>query len=143
MLLLAACSRGTGSAEDTPAAAEPPAVAAEETQAAPATPCDDAIDQGSMTACWSTASRKEEEQVDATLKKLEALFATKELSPSARQHLQEDQRRWREFVDGHCGLYGELFEGGSAAPMTVAICRWDLAQSRMQQLNGLTDELSR
>jgi uncharacterized protein YecT (DUF1311 family) len=145
MLFVAACSRGTGSADDTPAAAEPPQVAAEETPAPaqPATPCDDAIDQGSMTACWGTESRKEEERVDAALKKLDVLFASKELSATARQHLQDDQRRWREFVEGHCGLYGELFEGGSAAPMTVAICRWDLAQTRMQQLNGLTDELSR
>ena len=95
-----------------------------------------------MTSCWSDASRTEEERVEAAVKQLDELFADK-LGPEARQHLQEDQRRWREFVTGHCDLYGELYEGGSAAPMTVAICHWRRAQDRMQQLTFLTEELDR
>lgn len=95
-----------------------------------------------MTACWTDASRTEEERVEAAVKQLDGLFADK-LGAEARQHFQEDQRRWREFVAGHCDLYGEIYEGGSAAPMTVAICHWRRAQDRMQQLTFLTEELDR
>lgn len=133
VLMSSGCTGGTGAAED---------VQGTNTRATPTTPCADATDQRTMTACWSNASRTEEERVDAALKKLDALFASK-TSPAARQQLQDDQRRWQEFVEGHCGLYGELLDGGSAAPMTVAVCRWQLAQARMQQLALLTDELDR
>jgi uncharacterized protein YecT (DUF1311 family) len=133
------CSACTG---DTPAAQDPPVVA-ERTEPASKTamPCEDATDQLSMTTCWSQASRTEEERVEASLKQLDELFASKR--PSAGPRLQDDQRRWHAFVEGHCGLYGELLEGGSAAPMTVAVCRWQLAQARMQQLAHLIAELDR
>lgn len=153
VLMASACTGETPAAKDAIANKETPAAestpAAENTSAAqtqtasePSTPCDDALDQRSMTACWSKESRAEEEQVDAALKKLDELFASKEIT-AARQQLQDDQRRWREFVEGHCGLYGELLDGGSAAPMTVAVCRWQLAQTRMQQLTVLTQEIDR
>lgn len=155
VLLLSACTREPAPAEQTPAAHETPAVqetpapeetpAAEETSAeasTPPEPCDDAPDQRAMTACWSEASRTEEGRVDAALKKLDTLLGSRS-SPAARQQLQEDQRRWLEFVAGHCGLYGELYDGGSAGPMTVAVCRWQLAQDRNQQLSVLTEELDR
>ena len=146
VLLFTACTREPAPAEEAPAA-ETPAVetpAAEETSAAsiPPEPCDDAPDQRSMTACWSDASRTEEERVDVAFKKLEALIVSKS-SPAAQQKLRDDQRRWQEFVEGHCGLYGELYDGGSAGHMTVAICRWQLAQDRNQQLSLLTEELDR
>jgi uncharacterized protein YecT (DUF1311 family) len=95
-----------------------------------------------MTSCWSDASRTEEERVEAAVKQLDELFADK-LSPEDRRNLQEDQRRWREFVAGHCDLYGALYEGGSAGPMTVAICHWLRAQERAKQLALLTEELDR
>lgn len=156
LTMLAACSRDPASAEDTKAAAaetqsvaqdEQPAQdtpAAEDTSAGstPPEPCDDAPDQRAMTACWANASRTEEEHVAAALKKLEALMVSKS-SPAAGQKLQDDQRRWQEFVAGHCGLYGELYDGGSAGPMTVAVCHWQLAQDRIQQLTVLTEELDR
>ena len=150
VLLFSACTRDPGAAEDTRAVADDTqsvaedAPAAEDTPAAStlATPCDDASDQRTMTACWSKESRTEEERVDAALKKLAELFVAK-TTPAAQQRLQDDQRRWKDFVEGHCGLYGELYDGGSAAPMTVAVCRWQLAQARMQQLARLTDELDR
>jgi uncharacterized protein YecT (DUF1311 family) len=148
VLLLSACAKEPAPAEETPAAQETSAAeetpAAEETSAAstPPEPCDDAPDQRSMTACWSDASRTEEERVDAALKKLDALIVNKS-SPAAQQKLQDDQRRWQQFVEGHCGLYGELYDGGSAGPMTVAVCRWQLAQDRIQQLTLLTEELDR
>jgi uncharacterized protein YecT (DUF1311 family) len=108
----------------------------------PATPCADARDQRTLTACWSNASRAEEERVDAAVKKVDGLLASRANS-TARQRLQDDQRRWHDFVEGHCGLFGELLEGGSAAAMSVAVCRWQLAQARMEQLARLTDELDR
>lgn len=95
-----------------------------------------------MTACWGSESRKEEERVAEALKKLDALVVSK-TSPAAQQQLRDDQRRWQEFVEGHCGLYGEIYDGGSAGPMTMAVCRWQLAQSRLQQLTDLTEELDR
>lgn len=142
-LLLSACAREP---EPTPAPApaapiEDTPVAETETPAA-AEPCDDAPDQRAMTACWGSESRKQEELVDAALKKLDAVVAARS-NPVAQQKLQDDQRRWQEFVEGHCGLYGELYDGGSAGPMTVAVCRWQLAQSRLQQLTVLTEELDR
>lgn len=143
VLLLAACARDPEVPADPPVA-QPTDTVAEDalTAETPATPCDDAPDQSSMTACWSKASRTEEERVDAALKKLEELFAAK-ASAAAQQQLRDDQRRWLEFVEGHCGLYGKLYEGGSAAPMTVAVCRWQLAQARGQQLARLIDDLDR
>jgi uncharacterized protein YecT (DUF1311 family) len=142
LLLVSACDRDAGSAAEPPVPPTEPV--AEETRTADAspTPCQDALEQGAMTSCWSDVSRTEEERVEAAVKQLDALFADK-LGPEARQHFQEDQRRWREFVAGHCDLYGELYEGGSAAPMTVAICHWRRAQDRMQQLTLLTEELDR
>lgn len=148
VLMASACTGETPATKDTPATQETPVAeetaAAEDTHVAstPPTPCDDAADQRAMTACWSNASRTEEERVNAVLQKLDELFASK-TSPEARQQLQDDQRRWQEFVEGHCGLYGELLDGGSAAPMTVAVCRWQLAQDRIQQLTLLTEELDR
>jgi uncharacterized protein YecT (DUF1311 family) len=132
MLLLSACARDPETTQETPAAAEN----------TPAEPCDDAPDQRAMTACWGNESRKEQALVDAALKKLDAIVVAKAM-PAAQQQLQEDQRRWQEFVEGHCGLYGALYDGGSAGPMTVAVCRWQLAQSRLQQLTDLTAELDR
>lgn len=141
--LLSACTREpaptpAAPVEETPAAEAPAATA----ESAPAEPCDDAPDQRAMTACWGSESRKQEELVDAALKKLDAVVAAKSTSV-AQQKLQDDQRRWQEFVEGHCGLYGELYDGGSAGPMTVAVCRWQLAQSRLQQLTVLTEEIDR
>jgi uncharacterized protein YecT (DUF1311 family) len=108
---------------------------------ATATPCEDASDQRTLTACWSKASRVAEELVDAALKKATELLASR-TGPST-QRLQDDQRRWRAYVEGHCGLYGELFDGGSAAAMSVSVCRWQLAQVRIQQLADLTYEVNR
>lgn len=150
VLLFTACTREPAPvpAEETPAAdAATPAEetgAAEESAAAstPPEPCDDAPDQRSMTACWADASRTEEQRADDTLKKLDALMVARS-SPAAHQKLQDDQRRWQEFVEGHCGLYGELYDGGSAGPMTVAVCHWQLAQDRIQQLTLITEELGR
>lgn len=147
VFLFTACTREPTPAEEAPAAETPAteeAPAAEETSAAsaPPEPCDDAPDQRSMTACWSDASRTEEERVEAALKKLDTLIVAKS-SPAAQQKLQDDQRRWQEFVESHCGLYGELYDGGSAGPMTVAVCRWQLAQDRNQQLTLLIEELDR
>ena len=87
------------------------------------------------------ASGAAEEHVDASLKKATELLASR--TTLSIQRLQDDQRRWREFVQGHCDLYGELYEGGSAAPMSVSVCRWQLAQARIQQLAHLTEELDR
>lgn len=145
VFLFTACTREPAPAQEapeTPATEEAPP--AEDTSAAstPPEPCDDAPDQRSMTACWSDASRTEEERVEAALKKLDTLIVAKS-RPAAQQKLQDDQRRWQEFVESHCGLYGELYDGGSAGPMTVAICRWQLAQDRNQQLAVLTEELDR
>jgi len=144
LLLISACDRKADVPAEPPAAVSETEPVAEETTAEDAapTPCQDALEQGAMTACWTDVSRTEEERVDAAVKQLEQLFADK-LGPEARKHFQEDQRRWREFVEGHCDLYGELYEGGSAAPMTVAICHWRRAQDRMQQLTYLTEELDR
>jgi uncharacterized protein YecT (DUF1311 family) len=144
VLLISACARDPAVAPEIPSSAQHTDAAPEETPAAdvPATPCEDATDQLSMTECWSQESRTAEEGVDAALKKLDELFAAK-ASSAARQHLQDDQRRWHEFVAGHCGLFGDLLEGGSAAPMAVAVCRWRLAQTRSQQLGLLIDELDR
>jgi uncharacterized protein YecT (DUF1311 family) len=145
LLLVAACDRNSEGTAEPPAAATQTEPVAEETptaDASPTTPCQDAVEQGAMTSCWSDASRTEEERVEAAVKQLDELFAEK-IGPEARQHFQEDQRRWREFVAGHCDLYGEIYEGGSAAPMTVAICHWKRAQDRMQQLTFLTEELDR
>ena len=151
LAMISACSREPAPAEGTHAAAEDTQkVVADDSQAAedpasaerapPAEPCDDAPDQRAMTACWGSESRKQEERVAEALKKLDALIVSK-TSPAARQTLQDDQRRWQEFVEGHCGLYGEIYDGGSAGPMTIAVCRWQLAQSRLQQLTDLTEEL--
>jgi uncharacterized protein YecT (DUF1311 family) len=153
LVILSACSREPAPAEKTSAATaqtqsvaqdELTAPAAEETSEAstPPEPCDDAPDQRAMTACWANASRTEEEHVDAALKKLDALLVAKS-SPAAHQKLQDDQGRWQQFVEGHCGMYAELYDGGSAGPMTVAVCRWQLAQDRIQQLSALTEELDR
>lgn len=146
---LSACSRDPAPAPDTQAAADEQLVAEDgptpEDTVAESTldePCADALDQRAMTACWSNASRAEEERVDAALKKLDELTEAKDRS-TIQQQLQEDQRRWLAFVEGHCGVYGALYEGGSAAPMTMAVCRWQLAQTRVQQLNLLTQELDR
>ena len=142
VFVFTACTREPAPAAQTPAAEETPTV--EETSAAstPPQPCDDAPDQRSITACWSDASRTEEERVAAALKKLDTLIVARS-SPAAVQKLQDDQLRWQEFVASHCGLYGELYDGGSAGPMTVAVCRWQLAQDRIQQLTLLTEELDR
>jgi uncharacterized protein YecT (DUF1311 family) len=146
LLLISACERSSEGTAEPPAAAVQTEPVAEETSTADAspttTPCQDAVEQGAMTACWSDASRTEEEHVEAAVKQLDQLFADK-LGAEAQKHFQEDQRRWREFVSGHCDLYGEIYEGGSAAPMTVAICHWKRAQDRMQQLTFLTEELDR
>lgn len=158
LLMLSACSREPAPAETSATAAQRQSVAqdqqagpvaenapaAEETSEAstPPEPCDDAPDQRAMTACWTNASRTEEEHVDAALKKLDALLAAKS-SPAAHQKLQDDQGRWQQFVEGHCGMYAELYDGGSAGPMTVAVCHWQLAQDRIQQLSALTEELDR
>ena len=143
VLLASGCARDPGVTPEPPSVAQQADAAKEDTSASdtPATPCEDALDQSSMTACWSQASQSEEERVEATLKHLDELFASKRAA--ARPRLQDDQRRWREFVNGHCGLYGELFEGGSAASMTVSVCRWQLAQARLEQLGAMTDELDR
>lgn len=162
LMMLSACTREPAPAEETHAvaedtqnvtdtqAAEDPqnvtdAQAAEDPPAessTPAEPCEDAPDQRAMTACWGSESRTAEERVAEALKKLDALVVSK-TTPAARQQLQDDQRRWQEFVAGHCGLYGEIYGGGSAGPMTIAVCRWQLAQSRLQQLTDLTAELDR
>jgi uncharacterized protein YecT (DUF1311 family) len=145
VVLISACTRGPGAAEDTHAVATEPQTVAENAPTAretSAAPCEDAPDQRAMTACWSSASRTEDERVSAALKKADALIVSKS-SPAARQRLQEDQHRWQEFVEGHCGLYGELYDGGSAGPMIVAVCRWQLAQDRLQHLARLTEELDR
>lgn len=150
VLLASACAREPAPAEEMHAAAEDTQKVADDAQtaedlpaeSAPAEPCDDTPDQRSMTACWANESRTEEQRVADALKKLETLLVSK-TSPAARQQLQDDQRRWQEFVEGHCGLYGEIYDGGSAAPMTIAVCRWQLAQSRLQQLTLLTEELDR
>jgi uncharacterized protein YecT (DUF1311 family) len=157
LVILSACSREPAPAVNTQvvaddtqstATAEPPP--AEETpaeNAPPAEPCDDAPDQRAMTACWGGEMRKAEERVAEALKKLDALMVTKtsvsKTNPAAQQKLQDDQRRWQEFVEGHCGLYGDIYDGGSAGPMTIAVCRWQLAQSRLQQLTDLTEEIDR
>jgi uncharacterized protein YecT (DUF1311 family) len=151
LAMMSACTREPAPAEDTPAAAaDTQKVAEDVSQAAedppaeitPAEPCDDAPDQRAMTACWGNESHKEEERVADALKKLDALIVSKS-RPAARQKLQDDQGRWQAFVEGHCGLYGEIYDGGSAGPMTIAVCRWQLAQSRLQQLTDLTAELDR
>lgn len=144
-LLLAGCTREPAPAEETQAAApaaEAPIAEVAPAENAPAEPCDDAPDQRAMTACWGSEMRKEEDRVAAALAKLDALVVGKSM-PAVQQQLQEDQRRWQEFVAGHCGLYGALYDGGSAGPMTVAVCRWQLAQSRVQQLADLTEDLDR
>jgi uncharacterized protein YecT (DUF1311 family) len=138
LAMVSACTREPAPAEETQAAVD----SAPAESAPAAEPCDDAPDQRAMTACWGSESRKEEEHVAEAMKKLDALIVSK-TSPAARQQLQDDQRRWQEFVEGHCGLYGEIYDGGSAGPMTMAVCRWQLAQSRLQQLTDLTEELDR
>jgi uncharacterized protein YecT (DUF1311 family) len=145
VVLVSACTRDPGAAEDTHAVATETQTVVENAPVAQDTvagPCEDAPDQRAMTACWSSASRTEEERVDAALKKADALLVSKS-GPTAGQQLQDDQRRWQEFVEGHCGLYGALYDGGSARPMTVAVCRWQLAQDRLQHLARLTQEFDR
>lgn len=90
--------------------------------------CKDAQDQATMTRC----AEKDYKASDA---RLNALYGEigKRLSGDAdtKRLFAKAERAWVAFRDAECGFSASGVTGGSAHPMTYAMCLNDLTQKRI------------
>ncbi len=109
--------------------------------AATAGPCDDAMSQGDMNACFCGEREKADAQLNEAYQKL-----LKELAPEplAVEKLRAAQRAWLAFRDAHlASLYPA--EGdprlvyGSVHPMCECMAETELVRARVAQLRRMLD----
>jgi uncharacterized protein YecT (DUF1311 family) len=58
------------------------------------------------------------------------------VSPSARQRLRVDQRKWLAWRDRNCMAKGDRYKGGSMAGVVVTQCWVDVTKARARALAG-------
>jgi uncharacterized protein YecT (DUF1311 family) len=79
------------------------------------------------------------QKVDAELNKVyKELMAL--LSPERKALLVKAQRAWITFRDTHCQYESSIYEGGSMKPLLHAMCKQDLTEHRLKQLEQAKKE---
>src|SRR5206468_768315 len=109
--------------------------------AAEQTPCGELSAQAAVTACWTSAARAAETELQARWAL--AAAATKAAGPRPEALLRQAQAHWQRFRNTECELMAARFEGGSAASMAAATCRWRLARARSAELQLVLDDWRR
>ncbi|MGA2237259.1 MAG: lysozyme inhibitor LprI family protein [Terriglobales bacterium] len=84
---------------------------------APDAPCQAPASNAETTACFVSASKVADEQLNKIYVRIREV-----LSADEQQDLQEAQRLWLKFRDANCSAERNLYAGGSAAPMVYAAC---------------------
>src|ERR1017187_1624508 len=84
---------------------------------APDEPCRGPASNAETTACFISASKTADEQLNKIYVRIGEV-----LSADEQKDLQAAQRLWLRFRDTNCSAERNLYAGGSAAPMVYAAC---------------------
>jgi uncharacterized protein YecT (DUF1311 family) len=84
---------------------------------APDAPCRGPASNAETTACFISASKTADEQLNKVYVRIREI-----LSADEQSDLQAAQRQWLKFRDANCSAERNLYAGGSAAPMVYAAC---------------------
>jgi uncharacterized protein YecT (DUF1311 family) len=84
---------------------------------APDAPCQGPASNGETTACFISASKAADEQLNKIYVRIGEV-----LSADEQKDLQAAERLWLKFRDANCSAERNLYAGGSAAPMVHAAC---------------------
>ena len=97
-------------------------------------PCEGVQNQLNMNLC----AAQKYKAADAELNKI-----WKELKPEAGWPKDADvlvaQRIWIKYRDAHCDCLGNMFEGGSIAPMIMSNCLRKLTEERTAHLKSILE----
>ncbi len=95
-------------------------------------PCHGPASNAEMTACFISASKTADEQLNNTY-----IRVREALSADEQKDLQAAQRLWLKFRDANCSAERNLYSGGSAAPMVHAACMEADTRQRMTDLKTM------
>ena len=84
---------------------------------APDAPCQAPVSNAETTACFISASKAADEQLNKTYTRIREV-----LSADEQKDVQEAQRLWLQFRDASCSAERNLYAGGSAASRAYAAC---------------------
>jgi uncharacterized protein YecT (DUF1311 family) len=84
---------------------------------APDGPCQAPASNAETTACFISASKTADKQLNEIYVRIGEV-----LSADEQKDLQTAQRLWLKFRDADCSAERNLYAGGSAAPMVYAAC---------------------
>jgi uncharacterized protein YecT (DUF1311 family) len=84
---------------------------------APDAPCQGPASNAEATACFISASKAADEQLNKIYARIREV-----LSADEQNDLQAAQDLWLRFRNANCSAERNLYAGGSAAPMVYAAC---------------------
>jgi len=99
---------------------------------APDSPCQAPASNAEITACFISASKKADEQLNKTYARIGEV-----LSADEKKDLQEAQTLWLKFREANCLAERNLYAGGSAAPMVYAACMEADTRQRTNDLKSI------
>ncbi len=95
--------------------------------------CERETDQFGMTQCYSNALKATEQSLDELIGKYREKLNNKQLAM-----FDDEQAAWLKYRDSYCKCRSSSTEGGSVHGMMVAICRKDLTDERLTDIQRLT-----
>ncbi|MBN9061088.1 MAG: urease-associated protein [Rhizobiales bacterium 65-9] len=95
--------------------------------------CASAATQSEMTECADKAFRKADQELNDSYKTIEARLKG---DAEKMNRLVTAQRAWIVFRDAECNFAASNVAGGSAYPMTVALCAEAMTNHRLQDLKA-------
>ena len=98
--------------------------------------CADLPSQAAMNECADHAYRRTDAAVDAAYREIVARLAGNE---AGLARLEAAQRAWIAFRDAECTFATAAATDGSGRPYLQATCLYDLAQTRLDQLQDYLD----
>src|SRR5436189_500193 len=97
---------------------------------APDAPCQKPASNAETTACFISASKAADEELNRMYARIREV-----LSADEQKDLKEAQQVWLKFRDSTCSAERNLYSGGSAAPGVYAACIEAEARHRTADLH--------
>jgi uncharacterized protein YecT (DUF1311 family) len=139
LMLAAACNPRKPA--DAPPPTDPPA-ATPAVRTPQADPCDSAVTQMAMNACYGEKARIADSLETVAYAGAKAALHQKGADDRMPQ-LEAAEKAWAAYRDAQCQAEAGLNEGGSIAGLVVATCRSGLAGRRTEELNTVYVEWAR
>ena len=115
-------------------------------QAATPNPCNEAPSQLQMDRCADYKFKLADARLKRVYEKLMQLMISHEDAPESEYHkktiqaLKGSEATWLSYRDIQCKAAGQLYEGGSMAPMIYSQCLETITTQRVEALKSIYEE---